>query len=129
MDVQSTTLGSLGDAPGGSRMPALYLGHGAPPLLDDRLWTRELSDWASALPRPRGIVILSAHWEAAPLAISATGAGTPLVYDFSGFPEHYYRMTYSTPDASALASLVRSVLPDYEQAKAVLRHEQAPVHD
>ena len=98
-----------------ARMPALYLGHGAPPLLDDRLWTRELADWASALPRPRGIVILSAHWEAAPLAISATAAGTPLVYDFSGFPEHYYRMTYSTPDAAALAALVRSVLPDSQE--------------
>ena len=94
------------------RMPALFLGHGAPPLLDDRLWTSELTHWASALPRPKGIVILSAHWEAAPLAISATGANTPLVYDFSGFPEHYYRMTYATPDASDLARLVRSVLPD-----------------
>ena len=110
MDVQSTPLGER--AP---RMPALYLGHGAPPLLDDRLWTRELADWASALPRPRGIVILSAHWEAAPLSISATGAGTPLVYDFTGFPEHYYRMTYATPDASALAALVRSVLPDTQE--------------
>ena len=109
MDVQSTP--ETVDAAGaGLRMPALFLGHGAPPLLDDPLWPRQLADWAGALPRPRGIVILSAHWEAAPLAISATGAGTPLVYDFSGFPEHYYRMTYSTPDASALASLVRSVL-------------------
>ena len=95
----------------GAPMPALYIGHGAPPLLDDSLWTRELADWSSTLPRPRGIVILSAHWETAPLAISAVGAATPLVYDFSGFAEHYYRMAYPTPDASALAALVRSVLP------------------
>ena len=108
MDVQSKP----GAAP---RMPALYLGHGAPPLLDDRLWTGQLADWAGALPRPTGIVILSAHWESAPLSISATAAGTPLVYDFYGFPEHYYRMTYATPDASALAALVRSVLPDTQE--------------
>ncbi|MGI9196693.1 MAG: dioxygenase family protein, partial [Candidatus Nanopelagicales bacterium] len=36
----------------------------------------------------------------------------PLVYDFSGFPEHFYRMTYETPDASALAAQVRAVLPE-----------------
>jgi len=66
-------------------LPALSLGHGAPPLLEDPTWTRELADWADRLPRPKGIVILSAHWESAPLAISATGAKTPLVYDFSGF--------------------------------------------
>ena len=107
MDVQSATLDTRMAAPDRPRMPALYLGHGAPPLLDYHLWTRELADWAAALPRPRGIVILSAHWEAAPLAISATAAGTPLVYDFSGFPEHYYRMTYATPDATALAVIVR----------------------
>lgn len=104
MDVQSTTLS-------GGRMPALYLGHGAPPLLDDELWCGELSAWAGRLPRPTGIVIFSAHWESAPLSITATAEGTPLVYDFSGFADHYYRMTYATPDASALATLVRSVLP------------------
>lgn len=107
-------------------LPALYLGHGAPPLLEDPTWTRELADWADRLPRPKGIVILSAHWESAPLAISATGAKTPLVYDFSGFPEHFSRMTYETPDASALAALVRSVLPDtqelYEHASRGLDH-------
>ena len=36
-------------------MPALYLGHGAPPLLDDRLWTAELAAWSGRLPRPRAI--------------------------------------------------------------------------
>ncbi len=102
-----------------TRMPALYLGHGAPPLLDDALWMGELAAWAEALPRPTGIVILSAHWESAPLAISATAAGTPLVYDFSGFAPRFSRMTYDTPDAAALAALVTSVLPD---AQTVHQH-------
>lgn len=96
-------------------MPALFLGHGAPPLLEDRTWMGELAAWAGRLPRPTGIVILSAHWESAPLAISATAAGTPLVYDFGGFAPHFYRMTYETPDASALGALVRSVLPDRQE--------------
>jgi 4,5-DOPA dioxygenase extradiol len=49
-----------------TRMPALYLGHGAPPLLDDELWTAQLSAWASELPRPTAILIVSAHWGSRP---------------------------------------------------------------
>ncbi len=94
------------------RMPALFLGHGAPPLLDDRLWTAQLSAWAGELPRPTAILIVSAHWEQAPMSLSATGANTPLIYDFGGFDPKYFRETYATPDASALSRLVTSVLPD-----------------
>jgi len=95
-------------------MPALYLGHGAPPLLDDEVWTAQLRFWAGELPRPRAILIVSAHWETAPLALSATPAATPLIYDFGGFAPKYYNMTYPTPDAAALAALVASVLPTGE---------------
>jgi len=100
--------------PGDSPIPALFIGHGAPPLLDDRRWTAELAGWADALPRPAGILIVSAHWEQAPVTLSATAAATPLVYDFSGFDAKYFSMTYPSPDASALATLVRSVMPNGE---------------
>jgi 4,5-DOPA dioxygenase extradiol len=100
--------------PGDAPMPALFIGHGAPPLLDDRVWTAELAGWARSLPRPTGILIVSAHWEKAPVSLSATAAATPLVYDFSGFDAKYYAMTYPTPDASGLSSLVRSVMPNDE---------------
>ena len=95
-------------------LPALYLGHGAPPLLDDVLWTTQLAAWARALPKPKSILIVSAHWEAAPLSLSSPAAGTPLVYDFGGFEERFYRMTYPTPDAGALARRVAAVMPDGE---------------
>jgi 4,5-DOPA dioxygenase extradiol len=81
------------------RMPALYIGHGAPPLLDDPVWSGELASWAAALPRPQAILIVSAHWESAPVTLSASGPGTRLVYDFGGFAQRYYQMTYDTPDA------------------------------
>lgn len=96
------------------RMPALYIGHGAPPLLDDPLWSGQLRDLAARLPRPKAILIISAHWESAPLSLTASGV--PLVYDFGGFDEKYYRMTYQTPDSTALAGRIRSVLPDGEGA-------------
>jgi len=93
-------------------MPALYIGHGAPPLLDDPVWSAQLSAWAGDLPRPTAILIVSAHWESAPVSLSASHA--PLVYDFGGFAPKYYQMTYETPDASALARRVAAMMPDGE---------------
>ncbi|MEE4546092.1 class III extradiol ring-cleavage dioxygenase [Streptomyces sp. V4-01] len=95
--------------PTDGRMPALYLSHGAPPLADDPVWPGELAAWASALPHPKAILVVSAHWEEAPLAIGATTT-LPLVYDFWGFPEHYYQVTYEAPGAPALAEDVRKLL-------------------
>ncbi len=95
-------------------LPALYLAHGAPPLLDEAGWMRELTDWAVGMPKPRAVLVVSAHWESAPLALSATDAATPLVYDFAGFERRFFEMTYPTPDAGALAAEVAALLPDGE---------------
>jgi len=92
------------------RMPALYLGHGAPPLLDDALWVPELQRWARELPRPKAILMMSAHWENAPLAVGATTT-VPLVYDFWGFPAKYYEITYPAPGAPELAASISGLLP------------------
>jgi 4,5-DOPA dioxygenase extradiol len=94
------------------RMPALYIGHGAPPLLDDPTWSGELAAWAGSLPRPRAILIVSAHWESAPVSLSASNA--PLVYDFGGFDPKYYKLTYETPDATALAQRIAKLMPANE---------------
>lgn len=96
-----------------TRMPAIYLGHGAPPLVDDALWTSQLAAWAGDLPRPKAILVISAHWESAPLAIGATRP-VPLVYDFWGFPQHYYEVTYPAPGAPELAARVRALVSDRE---------------
>lgn len=101
--------------PADGPMPSLYLSHGAPPLFDDPVWMRELFAWAQRLPKPKSILIVSAHWESAPLSLSATGANTPLVYDFGGFHPRYYRMTYPTPDASALARRVVAAMTDTDR--------------
>lgn len=100
------------DKVGTGRLPVIYLGHGAPPLLDDRLWTDQLSQWSANLAQPKEILIISAHWEEAPLVLSASGASTPLVYDFWGFEDRFYSMTYPTPDASSLSKKVQAIIPD-----------------
>lgn len=91
------------------RMPAVFLSHGAPILADNELWTGELATWASNLPTPESILVVSAHWEAAPLTAGATET-VPLFYDFSGFPERYYQVTYDAPGAPALAESVGKLL-------------------
>ncbi|MDT8910486.1 class III extradiol ring-cleavage dioxygenase [Amycolatopsis sp. PS_44_ISF1] len=98
--------------------PVLYLSHGAPPLADDPTWTRQLADWSADLPRPKAILVVSAHWEEAPLTVGATTT-VPLVYDFWGFPDRYYQVGYAAPGAPELAGRVRKLL-----------HSTAtPVHD
>ena len=93
------------------RMPALYLSHGAPPLADDPLWPGQLAAWSAELPRPTAILVVSAHWEDAPVTLGAT-ATVPLVYEFWGFPEHYYSVLYPAPGAPELAAKVRALLGD-----------------
>jgi len=56
--------------------------------------------------------MVSAHWESAPVSLSATAAATPLVYDFGGFAPRYYDMRYPTPDASGLARTITALMPD-----------------
>lgn len=95
-------------------LPALYVSHGAPPLFEDAGWMSRLFAWARSMPRPRAVLIVSAHWERAPLSITSTWPGSGLVYDFGGFAPLYSRMRYDTPDATRLARAVAAVLSDGE---------------
>lgn len=96
--------------PSHGRMPAVFISHGAPPTLDDAVWLTNLNDWARSMPKPRAIVVVSAHWEKAPAALSASDAGAPLFYDFGSFHPRYYTLAYPTPDAGDLARRVAATL-------------------
>ncbi|MEV6243906.1 class III extradiol ring-cleavage dioxygenase [Lentzea sp. NPDC051838] len=97
--------------------PVLYLSHGAPPLADDETWTGELKAWSATLPRPEAVLMVSAHWEEAPTTIGATTT-VPLVYDFWGFPQRYYEVTYEAPGAPELADDVRKLLGGHVEQDA-----------
>jgi 4,5-DOPA dioxygenase extradiol len=111
--------------PDDGALPSLYLSHGAPMLFEMTGWMTQLHDWARSLPRPKAILIVSAHWESAPLSLSTTRP-TELVYDFGGFDPMYYRMRYDTPDATDLAGRVAALMPDtepvHEHARLGLDH-------
>ena len=100
--------------------PVLYLSHGAPPLADDERWTGRARALVRDLPKPDKLLIVSAHWEDAPTTLGTT-TGAPLTYDFWGFPQRYYEVTYDAPAAPALADEVPSCSPRRGHARAPRR--------
>ncbi|MFE6386379.1 DODA-type extradiol aromatic ring-opening family dioxygenase [Nocardiopsis dassonvillei] len=111
--------------PSDGPVPSLFVSHGAPFTLDDPQWLGDLFDWAQSMPKPRAIVVVSAHWEQAPVAISGAAAGVPLHYDFSGFHPRYKTLPYATPDATDLARRLTGLLgttPVHEFADRGLDH-------
>ncbi|MFG1772691.1 dioxygenase [Nocardia salmonicida] len=112
-------------SPADGPLPSLFVSHGAPFTLDDPQWLGDLYAWARSMPKPRAIVVVSAHWEQAPAAITAAAAGTPLYYDFSGFDPRYKTLPYATPDATDLARRLTGLLgstPVHEFAGRGLDH-------
>jgi len=107
-----------------SLTPALYIGHGAPPLLDDPLWSSQLSAWGDELTRPNAILVVSAHWESAPLTLGSTSGVTPLIYDFGGFAPRFYNLQYRAPGAPDLAARIKALMnePVAEQSNRGLDH-------
>jgi 4,5-DOPA dioxygenase extradiol len=65
------------------------------------------------MPRPRSILVVSAHWQSAPLTLGAVNPA-PLVYDFYGFPQRYYDIEYNSPAAPDLATRVKAMMPTSE---------------
>jgi 4,5-DOPA dioxygenase extradiol len=108
-------------------LPALFLSHGSPLLaLLDSPARRFLAGLGARLPRPKAIVVLSAHYDAA--GIEVTGApAPPTIHDFGGFPRELYALRYAAPGDPALAAdiaarLTTAALPARVQPERGLDH-------
>jgi aromatic ring-opening dioxygenase catalytic subunit (LigB family) len=105
-----------------ARQPAIFLPHGGGPcFFMDWTWgpadtwdaTRHfLESLAATLPEtPKSIVVISGHWEEP--ALTAGAAPSPkLIFDYSGFPEHTYRLTWPAPGDPELARRVSAMLAE-----------------
>jgi 4,5-DOPA dioxygenase extradiol len=95
-----------------ARLPSVFISHGSPmhalqPGPAGEAWAALGRD----LPRPKAILIASAHWETnVPML---TGSPRPeTIHDFSGFPEPLYKLRYPVPGAPGLAQRAQSLLKE-----------------
>jgi 4,5-DOPA dioxygenase extradiol len=93
-----------------SRMPAVFLGHGSPMnALDDNAFTRAWRAMGAAIPRPRAILCISAHWVTDGPAVTAMVAPRT-IHDFGRFPQALFDVRYPAPGDPILAGRVATLL-------------------
>lgn len=85
-------------------LPSVFLSHGAPDiLLSDQPAVPAMQELAVALPRPRAIAVISAHWIDDPIGVTV-GGSLPTIHDFGGFPQALYDMDYAAMGDDQLSS-------------------------
>lgn len=91
-------------------LPSLFLSHGAPTLpLTDTPARAFLSVLGGQLPRPKAIVVFSAHWETSVPTISAVDRNET-IHDFFGFPKALYQLRYPAPGSPTVAARIAELL-------------------
>jgi aromatic ring-opening dioxygenase catalytic subunit (LigB family) len=81
---------------------------------DMRAHMRQLETALQDMPRqigvtPKAVLVISGHWEDAVFSVMSNPHPS-MLYDYSGFPSHTYRVVYPAPGAPELAEHVRSLV-------------------
>jgi len=93
-----------------SRMPCVFLGHGTPMnVLADNIWTQTWEKLGRDLPKPRAILVISAHWCTHGVGVTAMDQ-PPTIHDFGAFPRAMFEIQYPAPGDPALAQRVAELL-------------------
>ena len=93
-----------------SRMPVVFVGHGSPMnAIEDNRWSRSFRDLGRALPSPRAVLAVSAHWYL-PGTFVTGNAQPETIHDFGGFPRALHEVSYPAPGDPKLAERIQRLL-------------------
>lgn len=91
---------------------SLFIGHGSPMVaIEDSEYARFLEELGRTFPRPKAIVVFSAHWESGVQMVSEIDDYS-MIYDFGGFPDELYRIVYPAKGDRELSRRIQDLLTE-----------------